>query len=371
MTTPTKIRFNEVGPFRTALNARVNALLDQPGVMEWGYRKLHRKAVIITAWVIGSYLCLLLLPHGPMQIVLCGASLMAAMVALQFNVMHDGNHNAFSKRPWLNRLAGWSLEIVGGYSQHWQGKHNVTHHGYTNIDGWDHDIDQPPFARLTRTQEWREWYRWQHLYLWPLYGMMLFRWLTLGDFFTAITGRILNFKLKRSWRQTMPRLVPTKLLAWGWQLALPLYLNWSWHKAIVVVVVYICLMWTLSCFIVVVFQLAHCVDETQFLSPADADENGLMPEEWMIGQVKATADFCPNNRFIRWFTGGLNYQIEHHLFASKPHTLYPAIAKIVQQVCAEYGVTYVCHSTFWSALAAHQRHLRNMGQPTQKAAASA
>lgn len=197
MAAPLRIRFTEGGPFAKELNSRVNAYLNQPGVKEKGFSKLHRKAMFIIAWVTCSYLTLLLLPHGPMQIGLCGASLVLAMAAMQFNVMHDGNHNAFSDNSRVNKMAGFSLDVAGGYSEHWQKKHNVTHHGYTNIDGHDDDIDQPPFARFSATQPWLPWYKWQHLYLWPVYGLMLFRWLTLGDFFTAFHGYIMQVKLKK------------------------------------------------------------------------------------------------------------------------------------------------------------------------------
>lgn len=368
MAEPTRIRFREIGPFKRALNARVMELKNDPQVMKRAYRQLHRKALVIATWVAASYLALLLLPHSALQIVLCGASLVASMALLQFNVMHDGNHGAFSRRPFVNKLAGWSLDIVGGYSQHWQGKHNVTHHGYTNIDGWDDDIEQPPFARLAGTQKWRPWHRWQHWYLWPLYGLMLFRWLTIGDFITAVRGHIMHFRLKKSWWQTIPRLVPTKLLAWGWQLALPLSLNWSWSGAEVVMGIYVCLTWTLSCLIVIVFQLAHCGDESQFFSPADADADGFMPEEWMIGQVRSTADFCPDNPLVHWCLGGLNFQIEHHLFAELPHTLYPQVALAVREVCEEFGIPYVCYPTITSAVGAHFRHLHEMARPPVLAA---
>lgn len=364
MSTPArKISFQGGGDFADDVRTKVNLYIAQPGVKETAFRELHRKAAIIVAWVVCSYAALLFLPHSLAQVLLCGASLVLAQAAVQFNIMHDGNHGAFSKNKRANYLAGLALDIAGGFSPYWQMKHNVSHHGYPNVVDYDDDIDQPPFARFAYAQPWRRWYRWQHWYIWPVYGLMLFRWLTVGDLLTLARGRVGPFELRQLSIQQRLQLTVTKLLAIGWQLALPLTLNWSWHGGLLVLAVYACLTWALSCLITIVFQLAHCVDETLFVTPEDADENGKMSSYWMVGQVLATQDFCPDNQYVRWYVGGLNYQIEHHLFQHLPHTLYPAIAPIVQEMCYRHGVKYTVQTSLRATLGSHFRHLRNMAQP--------
>jgi linoleoyl-CoA desaturase len=106
----------------------------------------------------------------------------------------------------------------------------------------------------------------------------------------------------------------------------------------------------------VVFQLAHCVEEARFTTPPTGAVQ--MEMEWALHQVESTVDFARGNRFMTWYLGGLNYQIEHHLFPKICHLHYPALSPIVEQVCAEFGVRYCAHPTLLGALASHYRLLR-------------
>jgi linoleoyl-CoA desaturase len=110
----------------------------------------------------------------------------------------------------------------------------------------------------------------------------------------------------------------------------------------------------------VVFQLAHTVEGPEF--PLPGVGSNLLPDEFALHQIATTANFATRNRVVTWLVGGLNFQIEHHLFPRIAHVHYPQISKIVRQVCAERGIAYVEHTTFRKALAAHARHLRAMGR---------
>ena len=90
-----------------------------------------------------------------------------------FCVMHDANHGAYFRTRRLNHLMGWTADALLGLSSYtWRVKHNVAHHTYTNVDGYDADITQMPFARLMPVQAPRPWYRLQHYYIWALYCVM-------------------------------------------------------------------------------------------------------------------------------------------------------------------------------------------------------
>ena len=107
------------------------------------------------------------------------------------------------------------------------------------------------------------------------------------------------------------------------------------------------------------FQLAHCVEEASFASP---DELRSERRIWAVHEVETTVDFCPRNPVLTWMLGGLNFQIEHHLFPRVPHTHYPKIAEIVRRNCAKHGVRYSSHSSLGGALRSHFLHLRTMGR---------
>jgi linoleoyl-CoA desaturase len=109
----------------------------------------------------------------------------------------------------------------------------------------------------------------------------------------------------------------------------------------------------------IVFQLAHTVEHTHFVMPDAA--TGKIEEEWAIHQVKTTANFATKNKIVTWLVGGLNFQIEHHLFPKISHIHYPAISKIVKQVCREHGIGYIEYPKVRYAIASHVSFLKHMG----------
>ena len=76
-----------------------------------------------------------------------------------------------------------------------------------------------------------------------------------------------------------------------------------------------------------------------------------------------TVDFSRRNRVLSWFLGGLNFQVEHHLFHRICHIHYPALSKLVESTCEEFGIRYAANKSFLAAVASHWRWLHRMGQP--------
>lgn len=108
-----------------------------------------------------------------------------------------------------------------------------------------------------------------------------------------------------------------------------------------------------------VFQLAHVLEETSFPQPRGEAVGNTFARH----QLQTTADFAPRNKLLTWYVGGLNFQVEHHLFPRIAHTHYPALAQIVRKRAEEAGIPHLSHPTLRSAIAAHYRHLRTLGQP--------
>ena len=86
-----------------------------------------------------------------------------------------------------------------------------------------------------------------------------------------------------------------------------------------------------------------------------------MESDWAVHQVQTTVDFGQGNRLLSWYIGGLNFQIEHHLFPHICHIHYPALAPVVADTCKEYGLRYTAQPTFRAGLVSHFRWLRRMG----------
>jgi linoleoyl-CoA desaturase len=223
------------------------------------------------------------------------------------------------------------------------------------VDGYDDDINQTPFARMMPSQAPKPWYRLQHVYIWPLYCLMVLRWQTGADIAALRRGRIGNSKLRTPRGWDMAGLVGGKALFVGWAIVVPLFVYPWW----IVAAGYVGFAMATSLITATTFQLAHCVEEADFVAPEELPGSS---RPWAVHEVETTVDFCPRNRVLTWMLGGLNFQIEHHLFPRVPHTHYPRIAEIVRTNAAKHGVRYTTQPSLRAALRSHQSHLRTLGR---------
>lgn len=320
--------------------------------------QMYAKTFVIMAWFVASYVGLVFGASTWWQAMPLAVSLGLAMAAIGFNIQHDGGHRAFSDHPWVNRLAAMSLDLLGGSSFLWARKHNSIHHTYANITGHDDDIDLGIVGRLSPYQPRFWFHRLQHLYLWALYGFVPSKWQFYDDFRDLIRGRIASSKISRLHAADWLVFIGGKLAFLALAFVLPMYLHF-WG--------YVLLWYAVASFVQgvvlgVVFQLAHCVEETRF--PMPDPTTGKMDTDWAVHQLYTTVDFARGNRLLSWYIGGLNFQIEHHLFPQVCHIHYPALSKLVEETCREHDVPYFAHPTLRSGIASHYRWLRRMGQET-------
>jgi linoleoyl-CoA desaturase len=351
-----KVAFEGGGAFLRDTRREVALYLSDPRTSRSGILRLYAKTVIALAATVISWTCLLLAPHEPIVVAACFAGLAMGLILTALCVQHDANHGAYFRKQRNNHLLGWTGDALLGFSSYaWRFKHNVSHHTYTNVDGCDDDVNQVPLARFAPSQQPRRWYRFQHLYIWPMYTLVGVRWQTTGDLVSLVRGRFAQTTMRfpRGWN--LAALVVGKTLFFAWTLVIPLFFFPWW----VVVAVYIGWTMILSLVMVTTFQLAHCVEEATFVS---RDELIAERRVWAVHEVETTVDFCPNNRILTWLLGGLNFQIEHHLFPGVPHTHYPAIGRIVRRHCLEHDVRYTSQHSLAAAVHSHFRHLRRMGQ---------
>ena len=352
---PARISFESGGEFIRETRREVEAYLARGSTRRAGYVKLYAKVPVAVGLIAVSWCLLLFAPSAPLLKAAAFAALVTGAILTAFCIQHDANHGAHFRAPRYNHLLGWTADALLGVSSYaWRVRHNVAHHTYTNIDGHDMDITQMPVARLVPAQPGRPWYRFQHLYIWPLYSFMGLRLQTIGDLAAFRRGTIGVTALHAPRRWDLAAFIVGKLFFVSWTLVIPL-LFYPWW---IVLVSFLGVSLALSLTMVIVFQLAHCVEEAA--SPS-ADELRAHPQIWALHQVESTVDFCPGNRVLTWFLGGLNFQIEHHLFPRVPHTHYPQIAHIVRRTADKYGVRYTVQASFRSAMSSHLRHLRRMG----------
>ena len=258
---------------------------------------------------------------------------------------------------------GLTLDMLGASSYLWRFKHNLSHHTYTNLAGADDDINFVPFARLSPAQPRYRLHHLQQFYLWALYWFLFPKWNFVDDFKTLSAGA--NLRAAGS-RDRAAR--PPSSSSPARRCSSP---GRSWSRCCstrggLVLLFYAATSLVLGTTLAVVFMLAHCVEEAEF--PELPPETERLPRPWAVHQVETTVDFAGGNRLLTWYVGGLNFQIEHHLFPRICHVHYPRIAEIVRAACAEFGVRYAAHDTFHGALASHWRWLRRMGNTPALAA---
>ncbi len=352
-----KVTFPARADFHRELRKRVNRYFEEGNLSRTGDRRMYLKTAIVSVWLVAAYIALVFFANSPLTAALGAFALAQGFVLVGFNVMHDGGHGSYSSNKKVNRLMAWSLDLVGGSQMHWAQKHNILHHTYTNIDGWDDDLETHGLVRLSPDQPWRPWHRFQHIYALPLYSLLTLSWVLYGDFRKFFTGRIGNYRLRKptTWETTSFFLAKAFYVAYA--IALPLLLHPPLYVLAAFLFVHLILGLTLS----LVFQLAHTVEGNRF--PAPDPETGFIEDEWSIHEVETTANFAPTNRLVTWYLGGLNFQIEHHLFSRICHIHYPALSRIVRDACLEFEISYTCYPTVRAAVAGHFRFLKQMGAP--------
>lgn len=351
------LKFSGKNDFQAEARRRVDEFFRTTGRSERDCPQMYLKTAILLVCFTACYGFLVFAAQTWWQALPLAILLGLATAAIGFNIQHDGGHQAYSNQAWVNKLMAMTLDMIGGSSYLWHWKHVFFHHTYVNITGHDTDIALGAIGRLTPHQRRFWFHRWQQFYLWPLYGLMAINWHLVGDFRDVAIGRVGGHRVPRPKGWDLVTFFAGKVTFLTVAFGLPLLLHPVWVVALFYGVVTLVLGMVLS----VVFQLAHCVEQAEF--PMPQPETGRIENAWAIHQVETTVDFARHSRVAAWLLGGLNFQIEHHLFPRICHINYPAISKLVERTCREFGVKYNEHLSFWAGLVSHFRWLRRMGMP--------
>lgn len=348
--------------FRT-LNSRVNNYFKENNIKKTGNWKLHLKTVVMFAIFLTPYFFLLSMDMPFWVYLLLNIVIGIGMAGVGMNVMHDGNHGSYSTKSWLNKFMGGSIYILAGNVYNWQVQHNVLHHTYTNIHGHDEDLEAGRIMRFTKQAEWRRFHKFQHYYSVFLYGLLTFNWAITTDFLQMkrYLKRKLSYGEAKSSKILWTTLIITKVIYFSVWLVIPMILGITWWK---VLLGFLVMHYTAGVILSVVFQLAHVVEDISYPEPNDIGE---MENTWAIHQLFTTANFAPKNWLVNYYTGGLNHQVEHHLFPNISHIHYDKISKIVKETAHEFELPYQEFKTMREAVASHFKHLKELGQNPQLA----
>ena len=345
--------------FSSTLNKRVNEYFKLNNVNRHANGEMVLKTIFMFALYIIPYTLIVsevassLLALIPLVIIMS-----FGVAGIGLSVMHDANHGAYSRKPWINTLIGYSLNLVGANAFNWKMQHNVMHHTFTNIHDEDEDISPRGVLRMSPHSTWKSIHKYQFIYAWFLYGLMTIIWVTLKDFVRIVRYQKngLAKKHKANLTKEWIILITTKLLYITYIFVIPLVLtSLLWWQILIGVVV----MHYIAGFILaIIFQPAHVIEGTEYPLP---DEKNMVENNWAVHQLHTTTNFGQKSRFFSWYVGGLNFQIEHHLFPNICHVHYRKISAIVKTTATEFGLPYKSVRTFASALHSHMRLLRKLG----------
>ncbi|WP_121355626.1 fatty acid desaturase family protein [Flavisolibacter nicotianae] len=352
-----KIKFNNNNPiFFQSLKKAVDSYFENRGIRKSGNWKLYSKAIIVISLSIAVYLFLLLGTYAWWLGILLSVLLGLALISTAFNVMHDACHKSFSSKKWVNNLMGLTMNALGGNAFLWKIKHNIIHHTYTNIDGVDDDLANGSLLRLCVTQKWRPLHRFQHHYMFFLYAVSSIAWMLVFDFVKYFSLKIHTTSISRIELKEHIIFWVSKLLYVFFYGLVPIYfVGWqAWLTGFLLVHI------TMGLVMSVIFQLAHVVEKTSFYTTEE--QAGLPSAAWAEHEIMTTTDFAQKNKWLSWFIGGLNFQVEHHLFPTVSHIHYPALSEIVREQCQKFSLPYHCYPTMRQAIASHVRLMKQLGK---------
>lgn len=350
------VRFTRTD-FERELRKRVQAYFKTNNLDQTGNERMIGKTVGMLLMYLVPMVLFYIFQLPVWAFLLCWIVSAVGMSGIGMGVMHDALHGSYHKNAWVNRLMGATIYMVSGNASTWKVQHNVLHHTFTNIDDLDEDMDSGGLIRMHSNQPWKKMHKYQHWYFSFVYGLLTLNWLLTKDFKQAVKYRkrgLAPFNGKKQGYE-WTKLVAGKILYVTAFLVLPLLVTpyaWYW-----VVIGFVLMHFLSGVILSFIFQLAHMVE---IVEHEEKPEDGKLQIGFMEHQMRTTANFARKNKLISWYVGGLNFQVEHHLFPNICHIHYPAISKIVEDTAKEFNVMYRSFPTMAQALVSHFRYIRGM-----------
>lgn len=354
-----KVKFSNKEPkdFSKIIHKRVNQYFKDKGISKTGNLHMYVKTAVMLSFYFAPYVMLLLniLPIWAMFVMY--AIMGIGISGIGLSIMHDSNHEAFSNKKWVNKLFGFSMNIMGFSAYNWKIQHNVLHHTFTNVYGLDEDIHDKPFIRLSPHGKLRSYHRYQHIYAPILYCFSTISWFFIKDIkqLKVYKNSNLTPKETRESKLNIPVTITTKIVLLFYIIALPIMIGLPlW----VVIAGFVLMHMIGGLIITTIFQLAHVVEGPEH---HDAHKTDMIEGSRAVHQLKTTANFAMKSPLVTWFAGGLNFQIEHHLFPTICHVHYTKISKIVRETAQEFGLPYYHQPKLWKAVVSHLKMLKQFG----------
>ena len=356
------LRFNNGAnrSFQTELRKRVDSYFKDNKISKNGNLHLYIKTfVMFAAYLVPYFLIVFNVFDSKGAWLLLSVLMGFGMAGIGMCVMHDANHGSYSKNDRFNKILGFfSISLLSGNSLNWRIQHNIIHHTYTNVHDHDEDIAPVGVLRFDPHTEKKAIHKFQFLYAWFFYGLMTLMWSTVKDFKQAVRynkGGYLK-SANTTFGKEIAIVIVSKILYYAYML-IPYFLiremtllNWLTG--------YLVMHYVAGFTLAIVFQVAHVTEETEYPVP---NTEGSLDNNFIEHQLRTTMNFATDSRLVSYLVGGLNFQVEHHLFPGISHVHYPKISKIVESTAKEFNMPYNTEKTFAGAVLLHTKMLYKLG----------
>ena len=356
---PVKVKFSKTKEldFYTALNKKVDDYFTSNNLSKKGNGVMTFKAIFYPTVFITAYLLLILSDSAVSVQFLLWIILGFFIAFIGLNISHDAVHGSLSAHKSVNKILGYSFNVIGANSYVWNITHNIVHHTYTNIEGHDEDIQLIPLLRMSPHQKLRKVHRHQYWYAFFFYSLASLMWVFIKDYIKFFKKEIGNYDNKSHPRAEYVILFLSKAVYYTLFIIIPfVFIKALWWQ---ILLGFLVMHFVQGLTMAIIFMLAHVVEETDFPLPNDT---GTIKNTWAVHQLYTTADFGRSNSLLSFLCGGLNFQIEHHLYPRVCHVHYKQISEIVKETAAEYHLRYNDNSTFTGAIGSHIRFLKTLGR---------
>ncbi len=359
MTTVSVPQFSRVNQreFNKALKANVNRYFKDKGIAKSANGAMIFKTIFhITMWIT-SYVLVMFgnLPLVWQYVMFAVLGFFISQVTV--NIGHDAIHGAYSKKKWVNDLLSHTFNFNGASAYMWKRMHNVAHHTYTNVDGYDGDIEPFPLIRISPFAPYFKVHRFQNKYAYFFYGLGTLSWVFAKDYVKFFQNEVGNYNGEDHPAKEYFFLFFYKLINYSLYIVVPfVFIEQPWYH---ILLGFLLMHWMSGFFLASIFMLAHALEEVTFDKP---DDNGNLHSSFHTHQLSTTVNFATESKLAAFLTGGLNQQVEHHLFPNICSCHYPALAKVVRETAKEFDQPYQ-EMSFAEALQSHNRFLKDMGDP--------
>ena len=347
--------------FFKVLRSRVDNYFIENNISKHANATMVFKSILLLTLFLGPLVVMALVPMA-ISLQMIGWFIMGvALAGIGMSVMHDATHGAYSNNYTVNKLMGYSLVLLGGSIFNWKLQHNILHHTYTNISKYDEDIDDKLILRMSPHTKSKGIQQYQVFYAFLFYGILTLYWSTAKDFlqFRRYVKNGVSPLNKSEARAMLFRIALTKIFYFSYLVFIPIFVfNVSWP---IWIAGFLLMHFVAGLTLTVIFQLAHTVEGTTHPVPT---ENGTIENSWAVHQLETTVNFATHNKLLSYYIGGLNFQVEHHLFPKICHVHYPKLAPIVRETAKEFGITYMENKYFSDAFMSHVRTLKRFGVAT-------